>query len=410
MSTRFFGGNTMKLMRASRPVLVAVMTAVLSMTALPAHAVTTYKATPSQGWYVPNGRVYAIATDATRVYIGGTFKSVKNPADNKVVLRAGLAAFDKTTGALDTTWNPGALTATGAVGKVRALTVENGVVYVGGLFARAGGATATNVAALDGATGQPVPGFSTSTTGSTSAAGEVRDLAVVPNGVSNDLFVAGSFAKVNGTARVGLAKVDAATGVVSTGFNARVGGGRVMALSEDPDRGQLIIGGNFKTLAGTARLFLGAVSYTTGANTGWAPQHVCDSCNVLDLDAEGSEVFAATAGGGGGRAAAYKTTSNVRTWVKHGDGDVQAVDYFDGTVYVGGHFGVAFDNVPRQQFAALDSVSGAVQVYAIPFTGLPDPGVWAVKADASSLRVGGGFQGVSGSSTSRYAVFPATAG
>lgn len=384
----------MTLMRALRPTLVAVMTAVLAMTALPAQA-ATYDTAPAQGgWIVPNGRVYAIATDATRVYIGGTFTRVKNPVTGKLTPRAGLAAFDAVTGDLDTTWNPG------TDGRVRALEVENGVVYAGGLFTTAGGAPAANVAALDTVAGQAVPGFNLSTNR------EVRDLAMV----GGDLYVAGNFTQVNGTARVGVAKTSASTGALGTGWNARVGGGRVVALAEDTLRGQLVIGGNFKTIAGYSQYFLGAVSYDTAArNASWEPQRVCDTCNLLDVDVDGDNVYAATAGGGGGRAVAYTVTDSARLWIKRGDGDVQAVDYFDGTLYIGGHFGVDLDGLVRHQVAALDPATGAVQGYAIPFTGSDDPGVWAVRADASSLRVGGGFTGISGSSAARYAVFPTVA-
>lgn len=378
---------------AVRSVVVAVTALLLVAPVAPAHA-ATYAAEPAVTG-VPNGRVYAIATDATRVYIGGTFTRVRDPLTGRLVARERLAAFDLLTGQLDLTWNPG------ADGSVRALRVENGVVYAGGSFASAGGAAATRVAALDTVAGQPVPGFASS------ASGEVRDLAVV----DDDLYLAGSFTSVNGKVRVGVAKVDAQSGVLDMAFNARVGAGRVVALAEDPDRDQLLIGGNFKKLGNVEHWFLGAVDYATGArNASWIPQRVCDTCNILDLDADGVDVFAATAGGGGGRAVAYKTTGNTRLWIKQGDGDVQAVDYHDGLVYIGGHFGVDLDGFVRNQVAELNPVTGAVQDFAIPFTGSNDPGVWAISADEIALRIGGGFQGIAGSSAARYAVLPVVAG
>jgi hypothetical protein len=346
--------------------------------------------------YVPNGRVYAIATDGERVYIGGTFTTVDpDPGRPGSVRQSRLAAFDADTGELVEEWNPAI-----PDGGVRALAVSDGVVYAGGTFLNANGAPTTRLVALNAATGATVPGFTAA------PGGEVRDLAVV----GDDLFVAGSFGRVNGVARVGVAKLDKATGDLDRTWNARVGGGRVIALAKDDARGRLVIGGNFKTLAGTAQQFLGAVSYATAARVPWVPQRVCDTCNVLDLDVDGTNVFAATAGGGGGRAVAYTTSSNSRQWIKQGDGDVQAIDYHDGVVYIGGHFGVDLDNRVRHQVAALDpSAGGAVQSYAIPFTGSDDPGVWAVLADDSFLRIGGGFQGITGSPAKRYAVLPALA-
>jgi hypothetical protein len=77
-------------------------------------------------------------------------------------------------------------------------------------------------------------------------------------------------------------------------------------------------------------------------------------------------------------------------------------------VYAGGHFAGDFDGQDRHQLAALDAATGTVLDYAVPFTGLDDPGIWAVEADSQRLRIGGGFQGIAGSSAARYAVLPAT--
>jgi hypothetical protein len=384
------GNNMKKLWGMPRCVLVAVTMVLTSLTASPAQAVSYSEPVPS---WIPNGRVYAIATDASRVYLGGAFTKVKNPATGRSVTRLGLAAFDTVTGELDATWNPG------ADGRVRALAVAPGVVYVGGEFTSAGGAPATRLAAVDTVTGAAVAGFTAS------PGGEVRDLAVV----DDSLYVAGNFGKVSGVARVGVAKVDAHTGAVNRGWNAKVGSGRAVALMPDLLRDQLVIGGNFKRLAGAEQWFLGAVSLATGARAeSWLPQRVCDTCNVIDLDVDGSQVYVATGGGGGGRAAAYATTGNARRWIMRGDGDVQAVDYHDGSVYVGGHFSGDYD-LTRRQFAELDAATGSLQSLAVPFTGNDDPGVWAIRADDSAVRIAGGFQGISGFSAARYAVLPAMA-
>jgi hypothetical protein len=150
------------------------------------------------------------------------------------------------------------------------------------------------------------------------------------------------------------------------------------------------------------------VSYATAARATWTPTSVCDTCNVIDLDSDGTNVYVATGGGGGGRATSYEIGSNTREWIKRGDGDVQAIDYYDGVVYIGGHFAGGYD-IPRHQLAALNPTNGAVQAYAVPFTGSDDPGTWAILAEDSVLRVGGGFLGITGSGAKRYAEFPALA-
>ena len=88
-------------------------------------------------------------------------------------------------------------------------------------------------------------------------------------------------------------------------------------------------------------------------------------------------------------------------------GDAQAVDYRDGVLYVGGHFAGDFDGFERHQLVALDAPTGAVLPYTIPFTGRDNPGIWVVRAEESALRIGGGFQGIQGSSAARYAVLSA---
>lgn len=372
---------------ASLLALVAVVGALLAPQAASAEVVVGYQSTPEVSW-IPNGRVYAIAEDADRVYIGGGFTKVKNPATGKSVARNRLAAFDAETGELDTSWNPG------ADGTVRALTLApDGTLYAGGAFLNAGGVAATRVVALDPA-GAALPTFSAA------PSGDVRDFALV----GDSLFIAGNFGSVGSVGRVGLAKVDAATGDVVSSWNARIGAGRVQALGVSGDR--LVIGGNFKKVAGAPVWFLSSLDPTTGQRSTWTPQRICDTCNVLDLTTDGDAVYVAAAGGGGGRAGAYSQTTDLRTWVKRGDGDVQAIAYRDGVVYAGGHF-VYFDGVERHQVAALDAVAGTLLPYAISFTGDDDPGVWALTADSARLRIGGGFQGIADSASARYAVMPA---
>lgn len=98
-----------------------------------APASATYTKNPSSSW-VPDGTVYAMATDGDRVYLGGAFTSLRNPSTGAVVDRAHIAALDAVTGELDTAWNPG------ADGVVRSLALGDGdILYAGGSFANVGG-------------------------------------------------------------------------------------------------------------------------------------------------------------------------------------------------------------------------------------------------------------------------------
>jgi trimeric autotransporter adhesin len=378
-------------MNALRRALFVVGSAVaLLLTGAPAHAVEySTVPDPATSWK-PNGKVYDTLTVGDRVYIAGDFTSLRSLTTTRSVSRDGLAAIDRTTGAvLD--WNPG------ADGTVRALASgDNGVIYAGGVFTTAGGAPNGRVAALD-ADGVSVPTFSTSVNG------DVRDL-VVDGG---SLYLSGAFGTVNGSPRRSVAKVDAATGEVDRAFNARVASGRVNALTMEG--GRLLIGGSFDTLAGSPAQFLAALSPDTGASFGTAFPVACDTCTIYDLDTnvEGTGTFVyAAVGGNGGRVVKWSLSSGQRQWVRSGDGDVQAIDVFDQTVYAAGHFGPVFNGQTRHQLAVL-TTGGALLPMSVPFTGLDKPGLWAVEADERGLLLGGHFPGIDGSAAARFAILPA---
>ena len=356
--------------------------------AVPAWA--EYESRPSSSWVPANGRVFAMAVHGDRVYLGGTFTSVRNPATGATVNRQRLAAVDAATGALITGWNPG------ADATVRSLTTDAaGTVYVGGDFTNIAGGPAQRLAAITPAGGR-VLGWSANVNNT------VRDLVVHDGG----LFASGAFTTVNGTQRIGVARLQLANGALVTGWNARVTLGRVWAITPSNDGSTLLLGGSFQALSGQSRVYLGSVSLTTGAVTAWTPPRVCDSCILLDLTTADTSVYAAVGGPGGGRAASWEAADGDRNWIVRGDGDVQAVDVFDGVVYAGGHYGPGFDGQVRHQLAALNATNGDLLPYTVPFTGSDAPGIWAISAEADALRIAGGFTGIQGSTAARYARFP----
>jgi hypothetical protein len=70
-----------------------------------------------------NGEVWALASDGTSLWIGGTFTSVNGTA------RRGVAKLNPATGAVDTAFNAGL-----ASGKVTELALVNGRLLAGGTF------------------------------------------------------------------------------------------------------------------------------------------------------------------------------------------------------------------------------------------------------------------------------------
>jgi hypothetical protein len=356
-----------------------------------------YSRTVSGDW-VPNGGVLAIARDGDRVYLGGAFTRLINSQTGVAHRRAGVAALDATTGEL-LPWNPqvtGGLTST----EVRSIGVApDGTVYVGGGGLDAAGQPDGLLAAV-GPGGEPVPGWTAT------ANDMVWDIVATASAV----YVGGAFGRVNDVFRPGVARLQAGDGRLDRTFDAHVTDGRVRALSLAPDGETMLLGGNFKTLGGQPRGFVGSVRLDTGTPTDWAPAAVCDECQVLDLSHDEGHAYGAI-GGRGGRAIAWSLTSGSPLWMSASDGDVQAIDHHDGVVYAGGHFGPLFAGVERHQLAAIDAGTGVLLSYSLPFVGLDKPGVWAVLADAVGLRIGGYFDlddhdGDPATTVGRYAAFP----
>jgi hypothetical protein len=372
-----------------RVVIVAVSALAMVLAGTPAHAVD-YSTTPRAvtSWK-PDKAVYDILTVGDRVYIGGDFTQVYDETLRRYVPRQRLAAFDRTSGAL-LDWNPG------ANGTVRSLAAgPNGVVYAGGTFTRAAGVGYDTKLVAIGEDGLPAPRFRAA------VKGDVRDMTVE----ADSLYISGGVSSISNdpdsgarfVGRKSVAKLDALTGALDRAFNARVEFGRVNAIKVES--GTLVIGGTFTGLAGTPAQYLATVALDTGARVGPTFTPVCDTCSVFDLDTnvEGTVPYVYVAmGGGGGRVVKYSlTTGGQRVWIRSGDGDVQAIDVYDGNVYAGGHFGPTFSRTVRHQLAVL-SLDGVLQPMTVPFTGLDKPGIWAVEADDRGLLLGGAFRGISG--------------
>lgn len=357
-----------------RRVLIApalVLGLCLSVLAPLAPAQAAYQSTTPQATWVPNGTVYAVAVTTDRVYLGGEFTRVANLDSGASLARTNLVALDRATGAPVTGWRAD------ANAPVRALAVGNGgTLFVGGDFTTVQGENRSRLAAVDAA-GSVVAGFSPS------ANGRVWDL-VADGGA---LFVAGQFTRLDGTYRPGVVRVDATSGVLAAGFDATVGGGKVQALAKQGS--VLYLGGTFSSVGGQPHAFVASVDAATGADTGWTVDPICDNCRVRDLAVSYDDVVAAIGGEPGGWATAWSASTGERHWLRHADGEVQAVALSGSTAFFGGHFAVRFGGLPRSQLAAVDVTTGIVDPFVVATKGSAVPGVWALNAQNDALRVGG---------------------
>jgi hypothetical protein len=140
--------------------------------------------------------VLAMARAGDALYLGGLFSQVAGQQ------RLGLAAVDAWTGALRP-WNPGTDNQT-----VKALLVSGSTVYVGGAFGTIGGQPRHAIAALDVSTGAVSPWYPAPT--AWGAPVDVKALAIQ----DSMLYVGGAFASLNGQPRICLAAVDTSTAAI----------------------------------------------------------------------------------------------------------------------------------------------------------------------------------------------------
>jgi hypothetical protein len=238
--------------------VVALLT-MLGAAALPAApaaaAAVPFSPTPLRGWST-NGPVRAVLVVGSTVYVGGAFTEVRSPSGSTVP-RARLAAFDVHTGALRTGF------VADANNTVRALASDGTRLFVGGAFSQISGVARSRIAALSLTSGAPVAGFSASANSSvftlrvqgsrlymggvfTSVLGaprnrvaalsrttgaldstfapsfdaEVNAIVVSPDGAR--VYVGGDFSRVNGTDRPYIATVTSSGTLTSQEFQGSI--------------------------------------------------------------------------------------------------------------------------------------------------------------------------------------------
>ena len=136
--------------------------------------------------HVLDGRVYAVAEVGNTIVLGGEFTQVRNAAaGSPTLVRFNLVAFDKSTGAISTTFAP----VVDDVVRTLVAAPDGQSVYVGGKFGFIDGVRAYKLARLNIATGAPVAGFNPG----------LIDAVVMDARLNGDrLFISGIFRFVNG--------------------------------------------------------------------------------------------------------------------------------------------------------------------------------------------------------------------
>jgi hypothetical protein len=400
--------------------------------------------------HVMNGSVDAITQVGSRIIAAGTFTSVSpagtvdDTADDLV--RNRIFAFDATTGAIDTSFDPN------LGGAVKSLDTDGTYIYAVGLFESVGGNDAIKRVVKLTAGGAVVSAFQ-----------------AVPNSRVNEVVVRGSRVYIGGgftgvrsggvtSSRRAVAALDRTTGAVLAGVNVPFtgvydpnngGGGstNIKRFDVSPDGSRLVAVGNFATVGGQPRVQL-AVLDTSGATAtvaSWSTNRydrAHNSCarafdtfmRDVDFSPDGSYFVVTTTGafaGGAGSGTLCDTVArwatprpgttpgNNPTWVDYTGGDtVFGVAVTGSAVYVGGHmrwFNNPFQGnqagpgaVPRRGIAALDPVNG------LPLPWNPGRsrgvGAQALLATSQGLWVGSDTTRIGGETHGRVALMPLSGG
>lgn len=317
--------------------------------------------------------VRSLVVSGGSLYVGGIFASAGGQPRN------GLAAFNATTGAL-LPWNPNA----GANASVLDMVLSGTTLYVGGNFTTIDGQPRANVAAITLATGLP-------TAWNPGASNAVNDLEAN----ATTLFVGGRFSTFGGQPRAHLASVTIATGAV-TAWAPSVGVTpdsmvNAMALSGTT----LYVGGTFTTVGMAARVRLAAIDTGTGNATGWNPGA---NSSVNNLLVTPTSVYAAgsfTTAGGSARphlVEISRATGLATSFDPRPTGAVNSLELTGSTLYLGGYL-TGVGGVDRNHAAAFDARTGEL----LEWNPNTDQGVTDVEVSATAVYLGGAFTTVGGS-------------
>ena len=370
-----------------------VLVIISLIVASPAGAALSNTSDPT---WMTNGQVTTMVRIGSTIYLGGNFTAGRSKASGgESVGRRYLAAFDANTGALVRSWAPS------ASATVYTMVTDGSTLFIGGAFSNVNGTSRQRLAALDPATGA-LRSWSPKVTAG------VRTL-VLHNGT---VYAGGAFLQANGVTRTRLAAFSASSGALDPDWKPQAHNGDVRALAIRADGSRIFIGGAFTRINSTSDTsYVAAVSPTNGASVSW---NASSLALVYDLDVSAGRVYAAS-GGAGGRVYSYRDDTGSSVWSHRANGDIQAVHYNDGSVYVGGHFElqgtcrtckpVAFAshnlNTMLGKVAASD---GRLDTNFHPyFTGVP--GVWTILRTGNQLHVGGSFTKAGGRSQQGYARF-----
>jgi len=449
MKIRVLSAATAAALAAAALVAFPVVQASAAISGSAAQAVVTANAPPPppvgqsdgnvssnalQTWQTDN-TVWALAYANGVVYVGGQFLNARPPgaangSTTGEVSRTYLAAFNSTTGALITTFDP-VISETGSASNpgVYALAVspDGSTLYVGGTFNSVNGSYRDNLAAFSTSTGALL------TSWHPSAYGKVNAIAPSPSG--SVIYIGGGFNELGTSGSTAGIQDRTYVGAVDTSGNllpwAPVVDNAITTIAADPDGSQVLIGGYFNYLNGVWQPGAGAVDANTGTtNLAWTNANIVPSDSscyppaVKTIVISNGVAYLGSEGTGGGcfdgdYAVSLSPSGDSLVWQNACLGATQALVVINGYLFKGSH---AHDCAYAPGgFPQVNNNSGGWVTHHLLDQSIVDGslGHWtpndddtllgprAMATDGSQLFLGGDFENVNGKPQQGFAIFPA---
>jgi trimeric autotransporter adhesin len=320
------------------------------------------------------GRVWALATNGTAVFIVGSFSTVGGQP------RAGVAALDASTGALLPFQAPAPEELSSFT--FTAVAATSNKVFVAGRFDKLGVETRHRLAALDASTGALLPWAPV-------APPRNINLLTLSN---NTLYVGGAFSSVGGRAQCCVAALDSATGGLTSWTSGITS---LWATALAVNGGSLYASGLLTFDDSQPFQHFVQLDRTTGAQLASSYDAVASELLVAGgvLFVAGDQLLRAIDLG----------TGNVTSWDPAPNGPVRHIALDGTTLYVAG----AFTNIggqARNGLAAMDTTS------ALPLSWNPGASVSDMSIVGSRLYVAGAFATIAGQPRAGLASFELNSG
>lgn len=299
---------------------------------------------------ISNGYINDIAYIGNRVFIAGTFTSIRNNTATNTTSynQARLASYNIDTGLVDANFRP---TFDDLVNEVEP-SPDGTKLFVVGRFNTVNGVTKRKIVSLNPTTGATVAGF-TANANSEGTAVEASNTTV---------YVGGRFSTVNGVTREGLVAVNASTGQVVNSFVNNLSGGiapngelRVQQLVLSHDGNTLLVVHTGRQINGQDRYAIGLIDTRTNLLLPWRTRLWDDNLQFVggiqrirsgDISPD-DQYFVVTSGSGGDRppisdtAVAFPLAGGDHVeplWISRCFDSIYSVAITEDAVYIGGHF------------------------------------------------------------------------